>query len=293
MPPSISTVFRGLIDDAAVFPPGNATLPDAVARHRAHRTSPYAVSVGPLLVPAASVDELRSVLATEPEAEAGADVERTASERLEVVLIARPGADPALLTTGVEAVRNDDRVRVVGAELGWYVGWDEVRAGELPLAVEIPRGADAAQAHAEVRTAHREGHPVVAKFRTGPTPSWAWPDEHELADFLRTTATEVPFKLTGGLHHAVRGTYEVDGAPEENHGVLNVLLATSAALEGAGHDEVAGLLALRDPDSLAALVGAWPDATASRVRAAFTAYGCCTVTDPVDELTALRLLTKD
>ena len=100
----------------------------------------------------------------------------------------------------------------------------------------------------------------------------------------------MPFRLTGGLHHAVRGTYAVAGVPEENHGLLNVLLATSAALSGAGHEEVAGLLALRDGAALAELVAAWPDATAARVREAFTAYGCCTVTDPLGELADLGLL---
>jgi hypothetical protein len=291
--PQQPRLLRGLIDDAAVFPPGNATLTDAVARHRAHRTSSYAECVGPLLVPAAAAADLVSLLDAEPEGEAGAEAAGTASGRLEVVLIARPGADPALLSAGRHALLDGDRVRVVGVEAGWYDGWYADLAGGLPLAVEIPRGPEHDQALAEVRTAHREGLPVVAKFRTGPTPTWPWPDEHELADFLRMVAPEVPFKLTGGLHHAVRGTYEVDGVPEENHGVLNVLLATSAALDRAGHDEVAGLLALRDAASLAALVGAWPESTATRVRAAFTAYGCCTVTDPIDELTALRLLTKD
>lgn len=288
-----SVLFTALIDDAAVFPPGNATLADAVARHGIHLTSSYAGCIGPLLVPAASAAALVSVLDAGPGDDAGADAEPTASGRLEVVLIARPGADPTLLTAARDVLRDDNRVRVVGAELGWFDGWSEDLAGDLPLAVEIPRGPDQDQAIAEVRTAHREGHDVVVKFRTGPTPTWPWPDEHELADVVRTVAREVPFKLTGGLHHAVRGTYEVDGVPEENHGVLNVLLATSAALDGAGHDEVAGLLTLRDAPSLAALVGSWTESTVSRVRSAFTAYGCCTVTDPIDELTALRLLTKD
>ena len=80
---------------------------------------------------------------------------------------------------------------------------------------------------------------------------------------------------------------------EGNRGILNGLLATAAALGGAGHDGVAGLLAVRGAQALAALVGAWTPETATRVRAAFTAYGCCTVTDPIDELTALNLLTKD
>jgi hypothetical protein len=234
-----------------------------------------------------------SVLDAGPGGGSGADAARTASERLEVVLIARPGADPALLTAGRDTLPDDDRIVVVGAELGWYDGWFEGLDDDLPLAVEIPRGPEHDRAVAEVRAAHRDGLPVVAKFRTGPTPTWAWPDEHELAHFLVVVAPVVPFKLTGGLHHAGRGTYEVDSVPEENHGVLNVLLATSAALEGAGPDEVAGLLGVQDAQALAALVGAWPDATVSRVRSAFTAYGCCTVTDPIDELTALRLLTKD
>jgi hypothetical protein len=184
-------------------------------------------------------------------------------------------------------------VQVAGAEVGWFDGWVQALAGALPLAVEIPRGADQPRAITEIRAACEAGHPVVAKFRTGPTPAWAWPDEAELAEVLRSMAPQVPFKLTGGLHHAARGTYEVGGVAEENHGILNVLLATAAALDGAGHDEVAGLLAVRDAQALAALVGAWTPETATRVRAAFTAYGCCTVTDPIDELTALNLLTKD
>ena len=97
-------------------------------------------------------------------------------------------------------------------------------------------------------------------------------------------------RLTGGLHHAVRGTYAVDGVPEDNHGLLNVLLATSVAQSGARREEVAWLLALRDGAALAELVSAWPDSTVTRVREAFTAYGCCTVTDPLGEVATLGLL---
>lgn len=289
MPSTTSSVFRELIDDAAVFPPGNATLPDAVAHHRAHRTSGYSEFVGPLLVPAASAADLVSVLDGEPTTEG----ERAGSGLIDVVLIARPGADPALVPAARDLLVDDPRVQVVGAEVGWFDGWVETLGGALPLAVEIPRSADQARAITEIRDAREAGHSVVAKFRTGPTPTWGWPDEAELADVLRALAPRVPFKLTGGLHHAARGTYEVGGVPEENHGILNILLATAAALDGAGHDEVAGLLAVRDAQALAALIGAWTPETATRVRAAFTAYGCCTVTDPIDELTVLNLLTKD
>ena len=48
-------LWSGLVDDAAVFPPGNAPLDVAVSGHRALRAGPDADLVGPLLVPAASV----------------------------------------------------------------------------------------------------------------------------------------------------------------------------------------------------------------------------------------------
>ena len=281
-------LLRGLVDDAAVFPPAALPLPEAVRGHRRHRAASYAWCTGPLLVPAAGVAELLAVL--EEQGSDGAADAHTASA-LDVVLVARPGAEPTLLTAGIDALHDEPRVRVVGAELAWHEGWRELGLDDLAVALEVPRGDDHDVALADIRAAVHEGLRVVAKLRTGPTPTWPWPHEAEVADFLvRTSTLEVPFRLTGGLHHAVRGTYAVDDVPEENHGLLNVLLATSAALSGAGREEVAWLLALRDGTALAELVAAWPDATAARVREAFTAYGCCTVTDPLGELADLGLL---
>lgn len=50
----------GLIDDAAMFPPGNAALADAVKAAYARRDTPQEAVVGPLLVPASAVEDLRS-----------------------------------------------------------------------------------------------------------------------------------------------------------------------------------------------------------------------------------------
>ncbi|HET6968725.1 MAG TPA: hypothetical protein VFI44_10625 [Ornithinibacter sp.] len=277
-------LLHGLVDDAAVFPPAAVDLPEAVRAHRHHLAAPYAGCVGPLLVPAAGVADLVAVLEGEGAEHGGAAV-------LDVVLVARPGADPSLLTAGIDALHEETRVRVVGAELAWHEGWRELGLDDLAVALEVPRGDEHDVALRDIRSAVREGLRVVAKLRTGPTPTWPWPDEAEVAAFLvLASALGVPFKLTGGLHHAARGTYVVAGAPEENHGLLNILLATSAARSGAGRDEVAALLSLRDGAALAEIVAAWPDATASRVREAFTSYGCCTVTDPLGELAGLGLL---
>ncbi|MGL5816392.1 MAG: hypothetical protein ACRCYR_02435 [Phycicoccus sp.] len=277
----VPTLLRGLVDDAAVFPPGNATVSDAVAQHAVHRTSSYAGAVGPLLLPASAVAELGAVLDAGRWPHPGP---------LRIGLVSRPGADPTVLTEAVASLAADDRVETVGAEIGWYERWYDDLAGRLPLAVELPRGTDRDRAVAEVRSAHREGLGVIAKFRTGPTPTWVWPDERELADVIRLLAPTAPFKLTGGLHHAVRGSYEVGGLAEENHGLLNVLLATAAALEGAPVAEVSGLLAVTDAQVLADLAAGWTDSTTRTVRATFTSYGCCTVTDPLGELAGLGLL---
>lgn len=279
-------LLRGLVDDAAVFPPARTPLPEAVRAHAVHRGAWYAGCVGPLLLPASAVADLLELRRPEPDASPPA-------EALGVVLVSRPGADPATLTAALDAARAEASLTVVGAELAWEPGWRDLGLDDLALALEVPRGAEQGTAVGDVRAGLDEGRPVVAKFRTGPTPTWPWPDEGELAAFLRLAASaDAPFKLTGGLHHAVRGTYPVDGAPEEHHGILNVLLATAAAGDDAGDEEVAALLALRDGEALAELVRSWPDATAARVRRAFTSYGCCTVTDPVGELADLGLLDR-
>jgi hypothetical protein len=125
-------------------------------------------------------------------------------------------------------------VEVVGAELGWTETLFESWPAGLPLAVEIPRGDTASTALSQIRVQRQSGHELIAKFRTGPTSTWPWPDEVELAHFIASTvALDVPFKLTGGLHHAIRGTYPVARTPEDNHGLLNILMATSKAVEGA------------------------------------------------------------
>lgn len=283
--PTTPELLRALVDDAAVFPPGNSPLPDAVEAHAHHRRAGYGEAVGPLLVPAGAASDLLAVL----------DAGRWPSAApLDLAVVARPGTDPTVLRDGLAVLAADPRVDLRGAELGWSPDWRRLDLpGELPLALEVPRQRDAQDtAVADVRTAVAEGDPVVAKFRTGPTPTWPWPAEDELAAFLvAATSAPVPFKLTGGLHHAVRGSYPVDGVPEENHGVLDVLVATAAALERAPVTEVAGLLAVRDAAALADLVLAWSPGTTRRVRAAFTAYGCCTVTDPLGELADLGLPT--
>ena len=277
-----TALFAGLIDDAAVFPPGHAPLDIAVARHRGHRRAAYAALIGPLLVPASDVETLVA------EARSG---DSGATEPLRVGLIARPGVDSSVVVSAIERLAGEDDATAVGAELGWFPGWRSLSVGPLPLTLEVPRGADHRRALDDIRAGGDEaGHMVQAKFRTGATPTWEWPDEAELAAFIHDCARlGVPFKLTGGLHHAVRA--EHDGEPQ--HGLLNVLLAVHSAAHDGALVAVEALLAQRDSHLLANALASLDDADASRLRSLFTAYGCCEVTDPIGDLETLDLLDFD
>jgi hypothetical protein len=277
--PAERALFEGLVDDAAVFPPGNAPLEEAVRLHREHRQSRYAAYVGPLLVPASAAADLVSFAAQ--------------GDPLQVSVIGRPGTDAGDVVAAVQTLEESGSVDVVGAELGWTPDWRAAGLDAKALTLEVPRGAGHVDAVADVAKDSSDSVALQAKFRTGATPSWPWPDETELATFIRTAIDhDLGFKLTGGLHHAVRTTVADDALQPEHHGLLNVITAVRWALNGEDVDELTPLLAERDPAVLVQHVTRMSVADASIVRAFFTAYGCCRVTDPIRELTALNLLEE-
>lgn len=272
---AMTALFTGLIDDAAVFPPGNSPLPVAVTDHLARQGLPISPYVGPLLVPAACAVEAADLAAGRP---------------IRLGLIVRPGSPVEPLHEALDALADRAHVTVAGVEVGWSPDWASLLARGVPLTVETPRDPfDAALD--DVAAAYRDGAPVQAKFRTGATPVWPWPGEAELAAFVvGCVERSMPFKLTGGLHHALRAEHGTPGDPDPQHGLLDVVLAVHDALGGAEAEVVAARLAVRDGAALASATAALTEADVGAVRGAFTAYGCCTVTDPIGELADLGLL---
>jgi hypothetical protein len=125
---------------------------------------------------------------------------------------------------------------------------------------------------------------LAAKLRTGGLAADLHPGEAELAEaIVALVGAAVPFKATAGLHHAVRNTDRTTGF--EQHGFLNLLVATAAARSGASAEEVAGLLADRDP----ARVATRARGLDTSVRASFRSLGTCSIIEPVEELEALGL----
>jgi hypothetical protein len=249
----------------------------ALAEHATHRRQWYADLVGPFLCPASRVDELTATLPESQQVDVALVFDVTGDGAHQALRAA--AADPRLTLVGVEAahVRLGDDAVTVGGNLSRLPG----ATGHL----EVPRtGFEPSLDLVGTSGWH------AAKYRTGGTSADAFPTEAELAAFLvATTTRHLPFKLTAGLHHAVRHTEE--GAGFEQHGVLNVLVGTRVAQQGGSVVEVAATLAERRADQLVQFVRGWDEDTCTGVRrGGLLSFGCCGVTDPIDELAGLGLV---
>jgi hypothetical protein len=276
MPPAPRAVFAGLVDDAALLPPGNAPMAVGLAAHGEHNVSSYSDLIGPFLCPVSRIDELTSTLGNDRHLDLSLVVDVTGEATHHALGVS--GADPRLSLVGIEAAhsRLGDDATAIGENLRRLpttVGFLEVARREFDDSLDL------------VAT----GGWQAAKYRTGGTSAEAFPSTRELAAFLVACAErDLPFKLTAGLHRAVR---HIDGLTGfEHHGVLNVLVATRVAQAGEGIDTVALALEERDHHPLVTAVTSWSDTDAVHARRLFRSFGCCGVTDPIDDLIALGLL---
>ncbi|WP_433530164.1 hypothetical protein ACQPYA_28895 [Micromonospora sp. CA-263727] len=281
MSTQLPALVAGLVDDAAVFPPGNASLPDAVAAHRRHRAAWYADLVGPLLLPASRLTGLTALLG---------DAERSAVGVIGDVPLGELGkacaeADPRVEIRQIEAAvakRGEDPLPGT-AELVALA-----RAGDRPVYAEIPLTFGLMAALDVLAAARADGVPVAAKFRTGGLAAELFPSPAELAAVIGACRDRrVPFKLTAGLHHAVR---QVD--PETgftHHGFGNVLAATLAAAGGAAVESIAELLTVRDERPLVE----WTDGRRDQARPLWVGFGSCSITEPLTDLIRLGLVNGD
>ncbi|GAA5052418.1 hypothetical protein [Nocardia callitridis] len=273
---SIPALLRGLCDDAALFPPGNAPLPEALISHARYRASDFADLVGPLIFPIPRLDELAA----------------SAPGGVAVVLTA-PGG-PSTVAQALERAETIVGAQVVGLEIAPTASdsADEFFASmaalpiraELDTYVEVPRD--------ERRTAFLDrlaDSPYAAKFRTGGVVEAAYPGVLELAESVKAVVDKgIAFKATAGLHHAVRNTDPHTGF--EQHGFLNLLLATRLAAEQADLTAIEAALADRAGSSVAAALADLTESAAETLRAAFRSFGTCSIDDPRTDLVDLNLL---
>lgn len=300
------TLLRGLFDDASLFPPGNLPMPAAVAAHVSHESAWFSELTGPFVCPETKLAELGRAL--------------TAANTpwIDLSLVVTGGADA--VSTATDAVAADPRLRLRAIEVPAAKDADAALAvadvaaalDSVPLAgaaayVEYPLTAiaDPDAAGPLLDAADKRGY--RPKLRTGGVTPEAFPGEDMLAGCLAAVAgRRIQFKCTAGLHHAVRCTSgRAAGSPDarapgntddeaglEQHGFLNVMLATSAAAAGADVSEIAAILGQRDRAAVAAAVAALDGQAAAEIRWLFTSFGTCSTDEPVADLVSLGLLSK-
>jgi hypothetical protein len=281
-----------LVDDAAIFPPGNVPLDRAVAEHRTHRASEYADLVGGFVISDVKVPDLIDVLD---------DASEDDPEPLAVNLVVTGGA--GAIEPAVRWATGTPLLRLEAVECLLRDEDDLARNAQRVCAVIDTIAGDLGDAQVYVEPPRLDGDPgpgwlgaldeVAArdlrlKFRTGGTTADAFPTPAELAACIDAALDrELPFKCTAGLHNAVR--HRDDETGFEHHGFLNVLLATRLLVDG---ERDAAWVALNENDS-ASIVAALRDRPVEDLTATrrwFTSFGSCSVLEPHDDLVDLGLV---
>jgi hypothetical protein len=288
-----SPLLRALVDDAAMFPPGNAEADEAVAAHRRYRAAWFAAIIGPLVVADSALGSVAraiqaEVTADEPDGSLAVSMVNTTGAGGLLSLANRRTS--GLTIVAVESALRDlddlaqNAARVVAAAEGLD---DDIR-----VFVEIPYAPGWERAVAEVEAA---GH--FGKIRVGGPDPADTPSAQQLGRQLSVLIeADLPFKATAGLHHAVAVDQSADpatgGPGQRRHGFLNLLAAVDALIEGAAPSDATEILTRTDGAGLASEIAAWDAARMTRVRRRLVSFGCCGVLDPVQDLVGLGLLSR-
>ena len=264
--PLVPEPWRGLVDDAATFPPGDADLTDALHAFAARREEWYADLVGAFVVTDTDLGTVPAdvpvtvVLTTGAGAVEGVAglAERRGTRLAGLAVAVRDASDPAGNVRRIDAA-----VRACGLD--------------VPVHVEVPGPPTAAWLAAADEVA---ACGLRLKLRLGHVDHDLIPDSSTLAAWIDAALDrETVFTCTAGLHRAVRHDPEGGGA----HGFLNVLAATATLWDGGTVLDATEVLEQRDGATLAAA----DHATGRRWLASF---GSCSVTEPLADLISLGLL---
>jgi hypothetical protein len=277
-PFGIPPLLARLVDDAALFPPGSATMPDAIRDHLAGRAGDQAGMVGLFLCPASRLPELiAELIRAKPATPLGLSlvVDTGLGGVPKAVSIVESRAELLALRM-VEMPAPSDVDDVWLERVAEFVPEDAVRVVE-------PRRGGAEWLEGVRRVAEAGYWP---KLRCGGLSTEAFPSADQVADFLAVIAASgATFKATAGLHNATRHTDEKTGFT--HHGFLNLLVATARALSGG---DVRDALTSQDGEALAAEARGLAEPAARAVRSVFASYGSCSLTEPIEDLRGLGLL---
>lgn len=267
--------FIGFFDDAAVFPPGLAPLQQAVVDHVERRSNRLNDAVGPTVLPLSDLYEAQDIasglhLGGRPIAVSAV----IPAGQLQAALEISERVSPELQLVSLEVKTDSGEADIWNAQIA-----EAAQVKNLPVYVELT--ADQIQQGALKQL---EGTGLRLKYRTGGIESHLFPSPEQLgAVVIGAVTAGIAFKLTAGLHEAIRYTNPATGFT--HHGFLNIALATEAARAHEPEERVTRLLIETDPAQLVNLA----EASDGSWRESFMSFGTCSVGEPAESLERLGL----
>ncbi|BAU94370.1 hypothetical protein N24_0108 [Corynebacterium suranareeae] len=246
-------------DDAAIFPPGLAPLREAVQAHIARRDDPVSQVVGPFIVPVAKLAEAATY---------------AGGEKLDVSVILN-STEVDLL---VETAKKYSNIEIVAVEAKIVDGLEGIaeireRLASTSIFVELPADLVSADNLKYLRTLG-----AGLKFRTGGIRQELFPTSQQLIDVLALAIrTEIPFKLTAGLHRAMR--YKDEKTGFQHFGFLNVAAAVKELQSGHGVEAALQILDSDDAQQVIEVVS-----RDQQWRTSFQSFGTCSIAEPLETL---------
>lgn len=268
MTASLKALLAGVLDYAGMYPPASQSLEEAVRSWRRHRDDDRWWMLGRFVCP------LDKVLQLGWETTDGS-----------VSMVA--GRDSLGQFTNSMPGRN----RIPNSD--WIKG---IEAATIPASLILYREFTLDRLEAATSQAAEDG--AALKFRTGGTTAAAFPSSADLARVIAVCRDRrVAWKATAGLHHPLPNR---DASGGRAHGFINLLTATVLAharrIDQAKIQEI-----LDDEDSRSFRFDeaglSWRGLSASTAeieksrKESFHSFGCCSFTEPRDDLDALKWFT--
>ena len=273
---SLPEQFVHLVDDAAIFPPGNLPLDRAVVAYGEHRRAEYADLIGGFVISDLRLPELIELTADAEEPMPVNVVVSGGAGAIEGAVRWASRAECLDLRAVEFALR--DEADLAHNAMRALAMLDEVAddLGDAEVYIEPPRVRGEPAYGWSAALDELAARDTMLKFRLGGVDPDDVPTAAEVAAGIDAALDrELRFKCTAGLHHAVR-------APGR-HGFLNVLAATVASLDGG---DVTGALEETDGATLAGITRE----EGERARRWFRSFGCCDVLEPHEDLVELGLV---
>jgi hypothetical protein len=297
---SVARAFARLIDYAGLFPPAGLAMPHAAREYLSAMQGRHAWMLGRYIVPASRIEELErawEAIGNGTPVAVSAILDSTA-ERVLAGIAPRRRSAGAVAIEALEVPMPEASPANCAASIGeLYLMLEEAGVRDLPVYVELPREVRFAEIIPDAMRA-LAAHRLRAKLRCGGLDASAVPSPHDVTAFITEAARAgVPFKATAGLHHPLRHYDSLAGFTM--HGFINILAASILAGE-VGQRELQALIEEESAEAFSFAErslrwGAHEASLDAIVRARekrFTGFGSCSFAEPVEDLTALGLVSE-